>query len=81
MKNHDGLEAEAENLPDDDKKYKVIKIKVDSVLELCVNQQQVSREVYSEQNEETGKKGLRALNFIIGRIFRCSICKSEFTNR
>ena len=35
---------------------KEIKSKVASVLEACANQQQVSREVYTEQNKETGKK-------------------------
>ena len=40
----------------DDQNIKEIKSKVASVLEACVNQQQVSREVYMEQNKETGKK-------------------------
>ena len=79
VKPHNDLEAETENLPNDDKMYKVIKSKVDSVVEACANQQQVSREVYTEQNEEIGKKDLGRLNFTIGRIFRCSICKGEFT--
>ena len=47
VKLHVNLEAEAENLPDDYKKYKIIKSKVDYVMEACANQQQVSREVYT----------------------------------
>ena len=51
VKSYDDLEAEAENLPDVDKKYKVIKCNVDSILEACAN----PREVYTEQSEERGK--------------------------
>ena len=78
MKSHDDLQAEAQNLPDDDKKYNVIKSKVDSVLEACANQQQVSREVHREQNEETGKKDFKELKFHNRKYFRCSFCKGEF---
>ena len=56
VKSHECLEQEVEKLPTDDHKIKEIKSKVASVLEACANQQQVSREVYMEQNKETGKK-------------------------
>ena len=66
----------------DDQNIKEIKSKVASVLEACASQQQVSKEVYMEQNKETGKKDFRVLPFTIGRIFKCSICKEEFgTNK
>ena len=77
VKSSDDLEAEASNLPDDDKTYKMLKRNIDSVLEACAHVQKVSREVYTQQNEETGKKELREFNFTIGRIFMCSICKGE----
>ena len=57
---------------------KCYKNKVNSVLEACANQQQVSREVYTEQNNVTGKKDFRKLNFTIGKVFWCSLCKNDF---
>ena len=56
VKSHECLEQEVEKLSTDDQNIKEIKNKVASVLEACANQQQVSREVYMEQNKETGKK-------------------------
>ena len=56
VKSHECLEQEVEKLSTDDQNIKEIKSKVASVLEACANQQQVSREVYMEQNKETGKK-------------------------
>ena len=61
---------------------KEIKSKVASVHEACANQQQVSWEVYMEQNNKTGKNDFRVLPFTIGRIYKCSICKEELvTNK
>ena len=82
IKSHEYFKEEVEKLSTDDQNIKEIKSKDASVLEACANQQQVLREVYIEQNKETGKKDFRILPFTIGRIFKCSICKEEFvTNK
>ena len=78
VKSQEQLQAEATEPLRSDKKYQVLQNKVNSVLEACANQQQVSREVYTEQNNVTGKKDFRKLNFTIGKVFRCSLCKNDF---
>ena len=56
VKSHECLEQEVEKLSTDVQNIKEIQSKGASVLEACANQQQVSREVYMEQNKEMGKK-------------------------
>ena len=63
VKSHECLEQEVEKLSTDDQNIKEIQSKVASVLEACANQQQVSREVYMEQNKETGKKRFQSTSF------------------
>ena len=55
-----------------------IKSYIDNVLESCANQQQVTREVYTE-NDVKGKHRC-SLNFTIEKLFKCSICYKIFQN-
>ena len=78
VKSQEELQEEITEQLLSDKKYQVLQNKVNSVLEACANQQQVSREVYTEQNNVTGNKDFRKLNFTVRKVFRCSLCKKDF---
>ena len=55
-----------------------LKSYIDNVLEPCVNQQQVTREVYTE-NDVKGKHK-HSLNFTIENLFKSSVCHKIFEN-
>ena len=63
VKSQEQLQAEATEPLRSDKKYQGLQNKVNSVLEACANQQQVSREVYTEQNNVTEKQDFQETQF------------------
>ena len=72
VKAYSFYKEEEEHVPPKIKSY------IDNVLESCANQQQVTREVYTE-NDVKGKH-MRSLNFTIEKLFKCSICHKIFQN-
>ena len=72
MEAYNAYKEKEEHVPPKIKSY------IDNVLESCANQQQVTREVYTE-NDVKGKHK-RSLNFTIEKLFKCSICHKSFKN-
>ena len=72
MEAYNAYKEKEEHVPPKIKSY------IDNVLESCANQQQVTREVYTE-NDVKGKH-MCSLTFTIEKLFKCSICHKSFKN-
>ena len=72
VKAYNAYKEKEEHVPPKIKSY------IDNILKSCANQQQVTKEVYTEKDVKGKHK--HSLDFTLEKLFKCSICHKRFQN-